>query len=429
MQFLTASILLLAMFVIAFIYPPALVCLSMLAAPTDAPMVSVFFTEISRIPAIVVYALTFLAACLVFWRIRSAALTNPIYKRKMIVATVAFGISIWIGLSVFATTGSVSAGISQSLSSGIYGLIFALVYHRNPVATILILIPVIIHLILGIAVTIYPNSPLSILRPLPAGLLDETYGISDDGVIRENGLFTNSVPFAFYAAIALLAGVFMVAYSQKLSVKIIGLATGIIGIWTSYMTIQRAIWIGIIIALFVMIKPLCQKWIGKLVYAAYFIALICICYLLYTYNDNAALANLRDFFLSTTQDEYRTAAAINSFDALCRMPLFGVGGDVQQLLHETGGMPHQSPYSVAVLYGIPAGIGVLFLTWICFPLKSLKKQTSQNIAELTHSEICLAKAVAWVVIAMALSNNMSAGMLGWICLGYGCLPWIYETKP
>jgi len=135
---------------------------------------------------------------------------------------------------------------------------------------------------------------------------------------------------------------------------------------------------------------------------------------------------LVSYFTQMPDNDYRLSAARNSMSVLLEQPVFGVNGDVRKIVEAAGGAPHQSFYFIAVMYGVPAGICVLLMTWWIFAPKLPGKITLRN-KQFPSADRCLAHAIGWVVLFLALSNNMSAGMLGWMCLGYACLPWVYSV--
>ena len=430
MSIIASGLLLLALTILAVIYPPAIASLNLLVASPDTPAIGVSFTHFVRIPVAMIHALTVLAVCSALWKLRCAARTAPGAARKLTVAKISIGVCIWIGLSVFAVTGSMSRAVLEMLSCGVYGVVLALAYHRSRSAMILLLTPVVLHLLLSLGITYLPGSPLAILRPMSTSGLDESlFGVSSDGITRVSAQFNNAVPLSFHAAAAMTAGIYMVLSARGLVVRLLGSVVLGLGVWVSYMTVERAIWVGIIVGAFVLLLPIARRsGTKKIVSVTYFASVLLVVHLLVNNVGSKTIDNLGSFFLSAGQASYRLNAAVNSVDILLSRPGFGTGGDVTQVLQAAGGLPHQSFYSTAVLYGIPAGLGVLLLGLLGLPFGARTTAGESETHGLTQTERTLALAVGCIVVAMALSNNMSAGMLGWICLGFACLPRIYRRN-
>ena len=78
------------------------------------------------------------------------------------------------------------------------------------------------------------------------------------------------------------------------------------------------------------------------------------------------------------------------------------------------------------MYGLPAGVCLLFITWWAVSPNLIRRRIAE-LPGFRRPEQHLARAIGWVVLAMALTNGMSAGMFGWICLGVACMPWVYSV--
>ena len=427
MQYPLAIAFLLILGVLAIVYPPAVACAYMLFGMQDTTGIGTVFTEATHVPLIALSALCFIATFKVFrtlWRNRN---NSPTDYRVFVVSLLSVGITAWIGLSVYSDTGSVSAGLIAAASSGVYGVVFGVAYYRKRLAMIIMLLPVVLHLILTFGIVSVPEGPWALLAAPASQLMDSaSTGLSDDGIVRPSGQFDNSVPLAFFGAIVAIVGLYCLVYSRRKYARLLGLALLVLGGWVSVVTIQRAVCVGLVIASFVLLRPLAKKASGKYIYHAYFLLVLVVLCSILTSTDNPTLSRLRDFFWEARSSNYRVMAAVNSLDVLFSKPLFGVSGEVRSLLDLAGGAPHQCFYFFAVMYGIPAGLGLLALTCLVM-ISNLRGGNAPGEHDFPTHQRYFALAVGWVLLSMSLTNNMSGGLFGWICLGFACLPWAYAV--
>ena len=424
MQTVITAALLMMMSALALVYPPAVAAICMLVAPAETPSVGVVFTSFARVPTMAVWALCLLAACRAGYKlwVQRAGSTQ---RRKAYLSGMALFCTLWVGFAVYWSESSMGRAIVQMVSCGVYGVVFALAYHRNRTAMAVMTAPVAIHLALGIAILKFPGSALGLLRPIStlASVESEIAGITGEGIMKASAQFNNPVPLAFYAAVAVMIGLYLIIERSSRWSVLGGVVLLALGAYSSYVTVQRAIWLGAAFGGLVLLAPVFRRSGARsaLAVGMTLCAIGLACTLLPT--ENTPLGSLLDYFRRTSDGNYRVMAAINSVDILFSKPFFGVGGDVTGVLDAAGGIPHQSFYFLAVMYGLPVGLCVLLMTWRVF-----RSVLPGGGGGPTPQERYLSVAIGWVVLSMALSNNMSAGLAGWICLGFACLPWVYRRE-
>lgn len=406
-------------------YPYVLAVLT-LFLPTESPGVGAAVSRSLKILVPLMYAGYFLAVfkmLYILWIRRNVSIVS---RRIVKIALLAAGISGWIAFSMFACDTSRREIIIMSLGA-VPGALFVLVYYNHRPARILLVAALAVHLVIGCAVMAFPHSPLAVLRqPTSIGAALPDLWSMETTVHKDSAQFESAVHLAFYAAAGLLIGMSLLLYNPRTLVRVFGAFLAGLGLAATFFTFERGIWIGILVGILVLVAPLKRKPIGKMIYAAIFSALALGVFAVCTSADNLILVTLREHFLAIREDSYRIPVAIRSTDILVTRPLFGVGGEILDLIELVGGAPHQSFYFYAVTYGIPAGVFVAILTWWSLAV-NFSRRKPIYASGLTQYDQLLAKSLGWVVFAMAMTNGMSGGMLGWIFLGFACLPWAYNN--
>jgi hypothetical protein len=182
---------------------------------------------------------------------------------------------------------------------------------------------------------------------------------------------------------------------------------------------------GILLGLLMLAYPITRRQIGRIAYGCLLLAAGAGLWMIFAEADRPALAILRGHFMGIAGESYRLPAAVRSFDILLTRPVFGAEGSVPAAVDLAGGLVHQSFYYYAVLYGLPAGVFSLILTWwavVCV----LGRCKTARVPGFAREDHYLARALGLVVVCMALTNGMSGGAVGWMCLGFVCLPWAYR---
>ncbi|MDO8586171.1 MAG: O-antigen ligase family protein [Armatimonadota bacterium] len=405
-------------------YPFALAVLA-LFLPMEAPGVGAAIAGSFGILVPLIYAGYFLAVFKTLHTLWIRRNTSIVSRRVFQIALLAAGASGWIALSMFSSDASKIETIYTSLGA-IPGVIFALAYYNNRSARIVLVSAVAVHLIVGCGIIVFPHSPLSFLRqPTSAGAaLPDVWRMETTGY-KDSAQFESAAQLAFYAAVGLIVGISLLLYHRGTLIRVLGTCLAGLGIAATFFTLERGVWIGIFVGLIALIAPLKRKPAGKLVYAVILSTLALGVLAVCTSADNFVLVALRDHFLAVRQDGYRIPVAMRSMDILIAKPLFGVGGQILDLIDLAGGAPHQSFYFYAVTYGIPTGVCVAAMTWLSLVTNFAKRRPPHG-SGLTQYDRLLGRTLGLVVVAMALTNGMSGGMLGWAFLGFACLPWAHS---
>lgn len=430
MGILVTFILVLLLCIAAFKHSPIVVCLYLLFAVKETTGVGVVFAQYSRIPTISLLIALVLAMCCEYYKLWLRKDDSLSSRRIFHISSISLGIATWIALAVYSGGSSIYDSFLTIVNSGIFGVVFALAYHRNRFALLLIVIAVSAQLLLSFAIIYFPKGPWIVtaneLFTESANRLDISYGISSEGIRKTEAQFNNTIPFAFYGAVSFIAGVYLLCHFETMKLRLVGVMLIALGGWASFITVQRGIWAGILVGVSVLITPLTKKGSVKIIFFTSFLFLLgLIPFVIST--ESIIARNISGHFLEMRHEKYRFEVAWNAVDVLLEKPIFGVAGDVLESVRLTGGAPHQSFYFFAVMYGIPAGLLTLVITWLATSSILYKSAASLN-HEFTKRQFHLAVALGWITISMAITNNMSAGILGWACLGFGCLPWAY-CKP
>lgn len=407
-------------------YPYALAVIA-LFLPMESPGVGAAVSGSFKVLVPLLYAGYFLAVfkmLYILWIRRNASLVS---RRILTIALLAAGTIGWIAFSMFAGDASKTEAIRVSLSAA-PGVLFALVYYNNRSARILLVAAIAVHLLIGCGIIAFPHSPLALLRQSvsSADSLPDVWAM-ETTVYKDNAQFESAAFLAFYAAVGLIVGMSFLLYKRSIVLRIFGVSLALLGIAATFFTVERGVWIGILIGILVLITPLRQRPIGKFVYTSIFLALafgvIAIC----TSSDNFILVALREHFLMAASDSYRVPVALRAVDILIANPLYGVSGDVLKLIDTIGGAPHQSFYFYAVAYGIPAGLFTAIITWFSISTNLMKRRPLRRSGLGDYDQL-LARSLSWVVFATAMTNGMSGGMLIWTFLGFTCLPWAFSAS-
>ncbi|MHB9035616.1 MAG: O-antigen ligase family protein [Armatimonadota bacterium] len=427
MEYIVPAFLILVLSIAAIVYPPAIACACALVSNSETPGLALAFAACTRVSDIVMAGICFIAVCRAIVVVRSRRKKTIPARRVYVLSIVALAVWLWMGISLRLGGSGLPDTLRSCLASGVPGVIFAAAYYRDRLARLMFLFVLIAHLSLAFAIVSFPGGPLDVMKPQLLGSYEPgDIGISATGIGKTSGQFGNPVQLAFYGAVGIIVGLYLFAYHRGPSARLMGLSLVGLGLWASYVTVERGIWIGVIIASYTVLRPLAAKRPGTVVFTILVLGALCVlCYATALDNSQAARTLFSHFTRFSEGTQYRMSAAGNSVAVLLEHPLFGVNGAVQRIVDLAGGAPHQSFYFFAVLYGLPAGIGVLLMTWWVFASK-LSKRMIPGGPGFTVYDRYLAHALGWIVLFLALSNNMSAGMLGWICLGYGCLPWAYS---
>jgi hypothetical protein len=426
MSLLAAFLLTAALCILAWTYPAIIIAVYMMFAISEIPSMGSAFGHYTRIPP---FGLKFLCLAIAFreyYKIWLGRNSSPEGQRSFVISTLAVLIAAWIGFSVYTGGVGIVETLISVIDSGVLGVILAVAFHRDQKAMFFIVLTVLAQLLISYGVVNFNSGPLGSLSFADSILSADSLGVSYEKVTRTSAQFHNSIPLGFYGAISFLIGAYFFLYSGKILLKTLAFAFILLGAWSSFVTIQRAIWVGILIGMVFLLKPVSRKVLGKLLIVSYVAGLGFLIYTLMS-TENKALNVLSDFFLETRKEEYRVMAAINSIDILFSKPMLGNQGDILEQVRLAGGAPHQFFYFLAVLYGIPAGLFAVILMFIVIKGNFVAGIIRGN-SGLSAPETYLGVALGWAMLSMSLSNNMSAGMLGWLCLGYACLPWVYARS-
>jgi hypothetical protein len=412
---------------LAIVYPPAIACLCVIAYNFQTPGITQAFVNYSRLPELCFAGICFLAVYKAVRSIKRGNRAAVTANRAYILSIVAIAVFVWMNISLYLGGGGLVGALRSSLQSGVLGVVFAAAYYNDRLAKSLFVFTVGAHLLLAFILVTFPGGPLSLFGAENVASIDPTdVGILATGIGKASGQFSNPVQLSLYGAIGIVLGVYLLAYKRGWLARIAGMGVLLLGMWASYVTVERAVWIGCIIGLFTLLLPLTAKSWGRAVYVGLIYAVLSLVCVAMVSDSSTAMGSLTSHFSDMVNNKYRVSAAEGSVDILFYQPIFGKSGDVQEVVDVVGGAPHQSFYFFAVVYGIPAGIGVLVMTWWVFASKLPRRMILAG-RDFTRYDRYLAHAIGWVVLLLALSNNMSAGMLGWICLGYACVPWAYSS--
>jgi len=421
-----------ALAVAAFSYPPLMACLYILCSANETAGVGGAL-GIGPLP----YALgplCFISTLISFGKIWRERNTDRSTRRIALLAAVALVGSCWVALAAYALTGNFRTVFFSLFNSGMYGLVIALAYRRARPAQIMFGALLIAQLLLCLLVTVFNSGWMKIFDAARyIGALEGTdyttgFGISGENIYRISGQFSNPVQLAFYGSIGILVGGWLLA-TQRLFGRIAGGVILALAAWVTYYTIERAILLGLVVALFVFLYrvPVAPRrkwvWVSRSVTAIVVIG--CILYLLppQLLRLPTSVLTIATFFSqlgSSSEYAYRVEAFTASVNLIGDHPLFGMG-TFDNMFGELGVMPHQAMLAWSAISGIPAGICCTLLLWL--GLAATFATRRQIVAAWASPFTGLSLMFGWVVLAMAISNGMSAGMFGWVCLGIAALAW------
>ena len=307
-------------------------------------------------------------------------------------------------------------------------MIFAVAYYRNRTARALFLVSLAAQLIISCGMLLFPGGPFAAFQMqtssgVAAGSLADSL-VSGEALAKNPAQFAGSVQPGMYAAVGVVVGLFMLLHSRRLPTRIAGSAFVTMGCYVSLVTLQRSIWIGALIGVLVLLQPSIVSRRARAVGFVLLTGLVGGLYVFLISPSGTSLALFREFLWNVGGDAYRIPVALRAFNYLFVSPLFGAAGNIWPMVSDIGGMPHQSCYYFALTYGLPAGVCVVAFYWLV--LASNLPGHARSVPGLTLPERSLARSVGWIVICAALANNMAAGTLGWICLGFASLPWAYS---
>lgn len=420
---LASAIALAVVGIAAVAFPPAIAAISILNLPTDTPGLAQH--QVLQFPNAFILLLSFVAMGRVLYELwrrrRCSAASGRIFK----IALLATAVSWWTALSILVGG---RLGISDVVYAGfeaIPGAVFAVAYHRNRVARALFIAILAAQLVIGYGIVTFPGSAMTLLRPAVGAGPETPHAWDVSPTHKDNAQFAHSGQFAFYGAVGLVVGVYFLVYSRGAGRKIFGAGLIYLGVVSSLVTVCRALWLGIPVALVVLLIPIARTTISRAAYglAAAYVGLWL--YVALAGSTSPTVSAIREYFMSVREDQYRIPAAIGSVDVLLTKPIFGANGDIEELVNWVGGVPHQSFYYYATMYGLPAGICLLVITWWTLSPNFIRRRIAE-VPGFGRPEQHLARAIGWLVLAMAMTNGMSAGMFAWICLGFACMPWAYS---
>lgn len=415
-------LIMLVLFALALFYPPAIACLSIFMIGMDTSGVAQFHL----LPGVLLMMLYIVATGRTLYDLWRQRITLSA-RRRYTIAIMAALISAWVGISVLMGGDGLYVATYLSLQ-GMLGVVFAVAYFGDKKARGLFIFTVAAQLLLAFILSTFPGSLMEIFRA-QAPSFGDVQDLWDLQSIasKDSAQFVNVVQLGFYGAIGLILGVYFLVYSKKLLPRLLlGGGLTYLGGVISFFTIERGIWIGALFGLIALVAPLFKSTAGKVGFGVSVVLVLTGVLGLMLVSSNPALISRREHFMSIRDDSYRVPAAINSADFVLTHPIFGANGDVRKVTDDAGGAPHQAFYFFATMYGIPSGLLLLILMCLAmFPY--FRKNRRPEMSWLSPPEHALSRAMFFVVISMALTNNMSAGMLGWICLGYACLPWAFSV--
>ena len=426
-------LLALALAVVAFCYPPLMACVFILCSASDTAGVG---GALGISP--MTYALgplCFLSALVAYGKILRERKTDLASRRIAGIAGLALFGCFWITLAAYAATGSVRTVFFSLFNSGMYGMIIALAYRRSRPAQLLFVGLLIVQMLLCMLVTIFNGTWLKIfdaaryISALEGVDYTAGFGISGENIYRISGQFANPVQLAFYGTIGAIVGGWLLA-ERRLFAQIVGGITLALAGWVLFYTIERAILLGLVVAVLILLArtPITPRmkliWAGRCAAAA--IVVFGVLYLLppQVLHLPTTAQTIISFFaqLGTSSEyAYRVDAFSGSVDLVASHPLFGMG-TFDNLFTELGAMPHQAMLAWSAISGLPAGLCCTLLLWYGLaatfsPRLRLRQNRGNHFTGLSLM-------FGWVIFAMAISNDMSAGMFGWVCLGIAAQAWV-----
>ena len=431
-------IALLALCVVSFIQPIVPVMVYTLLGQIETPQMMdqiALNTAFNRPRLIYIVILAF---GIIYSKLWKSYQRGELSKRHAFLVCCATALTGWMCLSYWMHDDSISRTILFIMSSGPLGIVFSVAFRRNPYARIALYLVVLIHIGLSILIYAVPGGRWTDLacKTINANGMEEVGGVASSnqdevgysykGIRRGSAQFENSIPLGFYGALAVLVGVYIGLNRKGLFWALLSVLSFVFGGLALYITSPRAIICGAVIGGGILISGVKKTVFSRLVITGMILAFVCGIWWVFENSASNTAAVIRDHFATMMDDNgYRAKAAIKSVDVLFDYPFFGVG-DSAKMVDLVGGAPHQSFYFMSVIFGLPAGICTLILTYIV--AIALFIFPSGRMTEGLGNERQMAKAVGVIVLAMALTNNMSAGFIGWVCLGYACLPWAENGK-
>ncbi len=433
---IVSLLLAVALIYLAVRYPPAMACAFMLCAFGETSGIG---GNLRTLPISSVFGpLCFISTLVAFAKIWRERRDDVFSRRVSLLALIALFGSLWAALAAFSV-GSNLRDIGTTLfGTGMFGMVIALAYRRVRYAQALFVVLLLLQLGLSVLIITLPGG---VFGQMNAGLfvsaLDsggsaagDMVGITEQGIARVSAQFANPVQLAFYGVVALIVGWYLLT-ARSWGTRAAAGVLLLLGGWATLHTIERGILIGLGTALLpaYLRSPLPLR--TRLV-KLFTLCAVIVCEGVATMalfpNDirlPEPLTLVVAFFGrlgDSSEYDYRITALLGSIELIFTHPLFGVG-TFEQLMRAQGLLPHQAMVFWSVTYGLPAGICCTLLLW--FGMAATFASRRRLYAHLPYRQTALCLLLGWVVCAMALTNNMSAGMFGWVCLAIAALAWVH----
>lgn len=412
-----SGVLILILSILAIVFPPAVACASVFLMGSDTYGTG----QYNLVPGTFltpIYLAATIRALQHMWKQKDFGGSTTRLRQ---IAAITMGISLWVWLSSFM--GGSSPVLSTYVAmQGATGIIFVLAYHREPWANGFFLGLVGLQLLIASILLVFPGSPMSLLHTNAFSGTSLDLWTFESPSDKDSAQFANAVQLGFYGGVGTIVGIFLLTQIRRLYAKLLGLIFTGLGVLISVLTTERGIWMGATVGVMTLLLKMCRNAAQK----AFLVIGLVIAAILVIQSDSPIVASRIEHFRTLSEDTYRLPVAIKSIDYVLDHPAFGAHGDCRQIVDSVGGAPHQGFYFMATMYGIPAGIALLLLTWHALVPCLRDRYTHCKNRRIPAKTMCLARAISFTVVSMSLTNDMSAGMLGWLCLGYACLPWIYE---
>lgn len=347
------------------------------------------------------------------------------------IAVVSLFATFWIGLSSIVNGNSLNDVVREVLFSNIYCIPIILAYCKEKNACVIFCITIGVQLIIGTLITMFPDSVFSLMSA-PRELSERVTINSLEETLqsRDAAQFGNTLQLAFYGAVGLIIGIYILRKITRNYLKIIAIFMIAMGIWIECIAFSRGIWLGLIFGFLVVLFRARNIFIILLVTIVCFVLF---CEMIEYTKDLSLQGPMQEIvsrFSEIVDSEnvginYRINALKHSAEVLVDDPVFGVGS-VEALVNLIGGAPHQAPILYTLVFGFPVGVIVLYFIWKCIALDV--RLFKNRLAGLCIEEKNLISMLGWLTLFLSFTNGFAGGMLCWIVIAI-CVTWSAGNKP